>query len=171
MKALPSTFLTLLSLTVACSAAIWSSSDYHCEINLPDGLPHTSEHWITAGSTEEGTLVGSKRVDGTGYIFLGYVDLSKRPNFHLNEKTIPELEKRFITDTTHHSVERIVVNGLPGFRVTGSRVYFGNHFALVIDMYEANNLIYQVVGMKQQSDSPLKDPNIRFCLNSFRLRK
>jgi hypothetical protein len=163
----------LFSLSIFSSAAYWGSGDYHCEINLPDGIPQTDYFWMTAGSVEDGTLVGSKRRDGLGYIFLGYVDLKGRPNYHLNEKTIPELEKRFIPQSEgfHHSVQRIVTNGIPGYRVFGSRVYFTQHFTLVMDMYEANNLIYQVVGMKAGTDDPMKDADVRSSLNSFRLKR
>jgi hypothetical protein len=173
MKILFLVLFALFSLSTFSSAAYWGSGDYHCEINLPDGIPQTDYFWMTAGSVEDGTLVGSKRRDGLGYIFLGYVDLKGRPNYHLNEKTIPELEKRFIPQSEgfHHSVQRIVTNGIPGYRVFGSRVYFTQHFTLVMDMYEANNLIYQVVGMKAGTDDPMKDADVRSSLNSFRLKR
>ena len=78
------------------SALTWKSSDYNCQVQLPDGEPLTGgKAWSPVGSTEEGTLVGAMRVDGSAYVFLGYVNIAKRPKFHLNDKTIDELEKRF----------------------------------------------------------------------------
>jgi hypothetical protein len=163
---------TLFSLSALSPAAYWSSGDYHCEINLPDGAPRTDRFWVAVGSTEEGTIVGSRRIDGRGYIFLGYVDLRKNPKLHLNEKTIPDLEKRFIpaAEGFHHTVQRIVMNQIPGYRITGTRLLYGNHFTMVMDMYEANKLIYQVVGMLQGTDDPMRDGDIRSCMNSFKLK-
>jgi hypothetical protein len=173
MNILPSALLALVCLTVSSPAAFWSSGDFRCEINLPDSLPGHEDGWGTAGSTEEGTMVGSRKNDRTAFLFLGYVDLAKRPNFHLNDKTVTELEKRYIPDASgfHHSTERIMIHGYPGYKTTGSNVYQGEHFSVVIYMCEANNLIYQVVGMKAGTESPLKDADIRNCLDSFRVRK
>jgi hypothetical protein len=172
MKTLCFVFTALFSLNTLSPAAYWSSGDYHCEINLPDGAPRTDKYWVAAGSTEEGTLVGSRRADLQGYIFFGYIDLRKEPKLHLNEKTIPELEKRFIpvSEGFHHTLQRIVTNRVPGYRITGSRILYGQHFTMVMDMYEANNLIYQVVGMKQGTVDPMKDGDIRSCMESFRLK-
>jgi hypothetical protein len=36
-------------------------------------------------------------------------------------------------------------------------------------MFEANNRIYQIAGMKQGEAHPLKDPDIKGSLTSFRL--
>ena len=96
MNPLNAAFLALVLFVASASAAYWESEDFGCSINLPDGQASYSEkNWTTIGSTEEGTLVGASRVDRSAFIFLGYVDLSKRKNFHLNEKSIEELEQRF----------------------------------------------------------------------------
>src|ERR1700731_3903108 len=164
--------LTLVLFAASASAAYWESEDFDCSINLPDGRPYTSPtNWTTIGSTEEGTLVGASRIDRTAFIFLGYVDLSKRKNFHLNEKSIEELEKRFFGSGQgfRKGLERISLHGMPGYRLTGDSVYHGAHYGLVVDMFEANNRIYQIAGMKQGEAHPLKDPDIKGSLTSFRL--
>ena len=45
------------------------------------------------------------------------------------------------------------LHGMPGYRLTGDSVYHGSHYGLVVDMFEANNRIYQIAGMKQD-DAP-----------------
>jgi hypothetical protein len=35
------------------------------------------------------------RTDGSAYVFLGYVNIAKRPKFHLNDKTIQNLRSDF----------------------------------------------------------------------------
>jgi hypothetical protein len=57
---------------------------------------------------------------------------------------------------------------MPGYRLTGDAVYLGAHYGLVVDMFEANNRIYQIAGMKQ-GDTPLKDPDIKGSMTSFQL--
>ena len=160
------------------SAGIWKSSDYNCEVYLPDGEAigeaiTGSKGWSTIGSTEEGTLVGARRIDGSAYVFLGYVNIAKRPKFHLNDKTIEELEKRFFGPGLgfRRSIERVSLRGMPGYRLTGDSVYHGSHFGLVVDMYEAKDLIYQVAGMKEYDQHPLNDPDIKGYMESFRLLK
>jgi hypothetical protein len=58
---------------------------------------------------------------------------------------------------------------MPGYRLTGDSVFHGARFGLVVDMYEANGLIYQIAGMKEYDLQPLKDPDINGYMNSFRL--
>ena len=158
------------------SAGIWKSSDYNCGVYLPDGEAigeaiTGSKGWSTLGSTEEGTLVGARRTDGSAFVFLGYVDIAKRPKFHLNDKTIGELEKRFFGPGLgfRHSIERVSLRGMSGYRLTGDAIYHGSRFGLVVDMYEANGLIYQVAGMKEYDPHPLSDHDIKGYMESFRL--
>jgi hypothetical protein len=172
MKPLNAAFLTLVLFAVSASGAYWKSEDFDCSINLPDGQSSNSQtNWTTIGSTEEGTLVGASRIDRSAFIFLGYVDLSKRKNFHLNEKSIEELEKRFFGSGQgfRRSLERISLRGMPGYRLTGDAVYLGGHYGLVVDMFEANNRIYQIAGMKEGDAHPLKDPDIKGSMTSFQL--
>jgi hypothetical protein len=152
------------------SAGFWKSSDFNCQVNLPEGEPITGgTRWTAVGSTQEGTLVGAMRVDGTAYVFLGYVDIAKRPKFHLNEKTIEELEKRFFGPGLgfRRTIERVSLRGMWGYRLTGDSVYHGGHFGLVVDMYEAGGLIYELAGMKEYDQHPLRDPDIKGYLESF----
>jgi hypothetical protein len=172
MKPLYTTIVLLVLAAASASAAYWQSEDFNCSINLPDGQSSNAQtDWTTIGSTEDGTLVGAARLDLSAFIFLGYVDISKRKNFHLNEKTIPELEKRYFGPGQgfRRGIQRISLNGIPGYRLTGDAVYHGGHYGLVVDMIEANGLIYQIAGMKQNDLQPLKDKDIKTAMSSFRL--
>jgi hypothetical protein len=172
MNPLNTSFLALFLCAASASAAYWESEDFGCSINLPDGRSNNSPtNWTTLGSTEEGTLVGARRIDRSAFVFLGYVDLSKRRNFHLNEKSIEELEKRFFGEGQgfRRGLERISLHGMPGYRLTGDSVYHGAHYGLVVDMFEANSRIYELAGMKEDDPHPLKDTDIKECMTSFKL--
>jgi hypothetical protein len=172
MNPLKTALLALTLFAATASAALWKSDDFNCQINLPDS-PSANEptNWTTLGSTDDGTLVGARRIDKSAYVFLGYVDVSKRKNFHLNEKSIEELQKRFFGEGQGfwRGLERISLHGLPGYRLTGDEVYNGWHYSLVVDMYEANSMIYEIAGMKEGENRPLKDPDIKSCMTSFKL--
>lgn len=164
--------LTLLISVGIASAVTWQSSDFNCQVSLPQSEPLTADKgWSPIGSTEEGTLVGARRIDGSAFVFLGYVDIRKRPKFHLNDKTIEELEKRFFGPGLgfRRSIERVSLGRMSGYRLTGDSVFHGSHYGLVVDMYEANGLIYQVAGMKEDDLHPLNDPDINGYMRSFRL--
>jgi hypothetical protein len=172
MNPLKAVFLALIVFATSASAAYWESQDFGCSIDLPDGQSSNSPtNWTTVGSTEDGTLVGAERIDRSAFVFLGYVDLSKRKNFHLNEKSIEELEARFFGSGQgfRRGLERISLHGLPGYRLTGDSVYHGSHYGLVVDMIEANNRIYEIAGMKENDAHPLKDPEIKGAMSSFKL--
>jgi hypothetical protein len=172
MKFFSAALSALVLSVTSVSAAYWQSEDFGCSISLPDSTSANNQStWATVGSTEDGTLVGAQRNDLSAFVFLGYVDLSKKPKFHLNEKTIEELEKRFFGPGQgfRRGLERISLHGLPGYRLTGDSVYHGGHYGLVVDMYEANARIYEVAGMKENDPHPLKDPDIKAALSSFRL--
>jgi hypothetical protein len=164
--------LALFLFVGTVSALTWKSSDYNCQVDLPEGEPITGGgRWTPVGSTEEGTLVGATRVDGSAFVFLGYVNIAKRPKFHLNEKTIEELEKRFFGPGLgfRRSMERVSLRGMWGYRLTGDSIYHGSRFGLVVDMYEAGGLIYQIAGMKEYDLHPLKDFEIKGYMGSFKL--
>ena len=172
MKFLSAAFAALVLSVTSVFAAYWQSEDFACSISLPDsGSAPSQSNWSTVGSTEDGTLVGAQRIDMTAFVFLGYVDIAKRPRFHLNEKTIEELQQRFFSTGQgfRHDLKRISLHGLPGYRLTGDSVYHGGHYGLVVDMYEANGRIYEVAGMKQNDLQPLKDPDIKAAMSSFKL--
>ncbi len=172
MNPLKISFLALFLIVASASAAYWESQDFDCSINLPDSnSANSATNWTTLGSTDDGTLVGAKRIDQSAFVFLGYVDLTKRKGFHLNEKSIEELEKRFFGSGQgfRRGLERISLHGMPGYRLTGDSVYHGAHYGLVVDMFEANSRIYQVAGMKQDDLHPLKDADIKGAMTSFKL--
>jgi len=172
MNPLNTALLALALCAATASAALWKSDDFGCQINLPDGQSaNDPTNWTTLGSTDDGTLVGAGRIDKSAYVFLGYVDVSKRRNFQLNEKSIQELQKRFFGEGQGfwRGLERISLHGLPGYRLTGDEVYNGGHYGLVVDMYEANSRIYEIAGMKEGDNHPLKDPDIKGCMTSFKL--
>jgi hypothetical protein len=161
----------LFFLSSSLFGAVWKSSDYKCQVYLPDGQPQV-DHWITLGSVEPGTLVGSRKEDGSIYLFCGCVDLAKEPKVrHLDAKSIETLQKRFFGPGQGfwHGLQRITLNGMNGFRLTGDQVYSGAHYGLVVDMYEANGRIYQLAGMKQNDQQPWKDYDIKVFLASFKV--
>src|SRR6476660_1441921 len=162
MNPLKTALLTLALGAATASAALWKSDDFDCQINLPDSdSANSPTHWTTVGSTEDGTLVGAGKIDNSAFVFLGYVDLSKRRDFHLNAKAIDELQKRFFGTGQGfiRGVERITLRGLPGYRLTGDGVYKGRHYGLAVEMYEANGRIYEIAGMKEGDSHPLRDPD------------
>src|SRR6202047_1723594 len=172
MNSLHAAVLALVVFAASASAAYWQSEDFDCSINLPDsGSAISPTNWTTIGSTEEGTLVGARRLDQSAFVFLGYVDLSKRKNFHLNEKSVEELEKRFFGSGQgfRRGLERISLHGMPGYRLTGDSVYHGGHYGLVVALFEANSRIYEIAGMKENDAHPLKDPDIKGSMTSFKL--
>jgi hypothetical protein len=172
MKPFHAAILALVLCAASASAAYWQSEDFDCSIDLPDGQSATKQtNWTTFGSTEEGTLVGAGRQDRSAYVFVGYVDLAKRKNFHLNPKTIEELETRYFGSGQgfRRDLKPISIGGMPGYRLTGDSVYQGAHYGLVVDMFEANHRIYQIAGMKENEPHPLKDPDIRSAMASFKL--
>jgi hypothetical protein len=172
MNPLNAAFLALVLFAASASAAYWKSEDFDCSIELPDSSSANSQtNWTTLGSTEDGTLVGARRVDRSAFVFLGYVDLSKRKNFHLNPKSIEELESRFFSSGQgfRRDLKPISLHGMPGYRLTGDSVYHGAHYGLVVDMFEANSRIYEIAGMKQGDAQPLKDPDIKGSMSSFKL--
>jgi hypothetical protein len=172
MKSIITTSISLFLFATTAFPALWTSREYRCEVNLPDGAPHIMR-WEPSGSVEEGTLVGAIRQDRRAYVFLGYVDLSKEVKLHLNEKSIEQLEKRYFGEGKgfRHSIERISLHGIPGFRLTGRQNYQGDNFGLVVDMYEINGFIYQLAAMKEDELHPLQDPDIKAYMDSFRALK
>jgi hypothetical protein len=172
MNPLNTALLALALCAATASAALWKSDDFDCEIILPDSdSTNRPTNWTTLGSTDEGTLAGARRIDRSAYVFLGYVDVSKRRNFRLDEKSIQEMAKRFFGEGQGfwRGLERVSLHGLSGYRLTGDEVYDGGHYGLVVEMYEANSRIYEIAGMKEGDNHPLKDPDIKGCMASFRL--
>ncbi len=156
-------------------AILWNSSAYHCEVNLPDGTPQVNP-WVTmmpADATAETTgITGARRVDKSAIVYLGIVHLNDRPHFQLNEKTVGQLTGPFFGKALgfQHDVKPITNHGLAGYRITGTHRYFNNNYNLVVDMFQANGLVYQVAALSE-IDDPLKDADLRSFLQSFRLTR
>ncbi len=156
-------------------AILWNSSAYHCAVSLPDGTPQVGP-WVTmmpADATAEATgITGARRVDKSAIVFLGIVHLNDKPHFQLNEKTIGELTGPFFGKALgfQHDVKPITNHGLAGYRITGTHRYFNNNYNIVVDMFQANGLVYQLAALSE-TDDPLKDGDLRSFLQSFRLTR
>lgn len=168
--------LSLLASASVCRAIEWKSSFYKCAVNLPDASAQFNPWAVmsSARSQDETGLVGvtgAHRIDLTAYVFLGVMRLDQQPNFQLNDKTVPELEKRYFGSGMGflHSLQPLRrKDGIPGYRMTGTHKFNGRTYNIVVDLLEANNMIYEVAGMIEYEPQPLKDPDIRYFMESFR---
>jgi hypothetical protein len=162
-------FLFLL-LSGAMSAADWKSSDFKVKVSLPDGEPRINP-WKILGGDYETTLIGSRKPDLSAFVFLGIYPLKDKPKFQLTEKTVEEIDQRFFGEGVgfRRSIQPVTVNGVRGYRVRGSHYYNSSQYAIVVDMYQANGRIYQVAGAKTFVADPLRDQDIKWFMNSFRL--
>jgi len=130
----------------------------------------------SAGEEDETGMVGvtgAHRIDQSAYVFLGVIRLDKNPKFQLNDKTLPELEKRYFGSGLgfRHSLEPLRrKDGLPGYRLTGTHQYRGAKYNLVLDIVQGNNMIYEIAGLSL-GPQPLKEPDIRSFMESFRLTR
>ena len=149
-------------------AAIWRSSEYYCQVNLPDGsyvLP-----WYTMVPGDEGgVLTGARRQDFGAIVYLGVVDMKDKPHFVLDEKSIEELDQSFFGRGLGflNKTEQITEHGLNGYRLFGRHRFNGRNYAMVVDMFFYHGLVYQVAGLSQSYDNVLQDADIRAFMNSF----
>jgi hypothetical protein len=171
--------LSLFAAATVCRAIEWRSSFYKCVVNLPDTSPQINP-WATmssARSEDESGLVGvtgAHRIDFSAYVFLGVIRLEQQPNFQLNDKTVPELEKRYFGTGKGflHSLQPLRrKDGISGYRMTGTHQYNGRSYNIVVDLLQANNMIYEVAGLTQYEQQPLKDPDIKYFMESFRVTR
>jgi hypothetical protein len=171
--------LSLFVTGSVCRAVEWKSSFYKCTVNLPDASAEFNP-WAVMGSTrgeDESGLVGvtgAHRIDLSAYVFLGVIPLDQQPKFLLNDKTVPELQKRYFGPRMGflHSLEPLRrKDGVPGYRMTGTHQYNGRTYNIVVDLLQANNMIYELAGMTQYEQKPLKDPDIRYFMESFRVTR
>ena len=58
---------------------------------------------------------------------------------------------------------------MTGFRLTGTHRYNSTNFSIVVDMFESNGKVYELAGLSKEQMNPLKDPDIRSFMDSFRL--
>jgi hypothetical protein len=162
--------LLLASLPDA-NALLWKSSDFNCSVDLPEGRPQI-DPWLVMSPADPTGLTGAHRKDLSAYVYLGMVT-EDDPHFTLNEKSIDELQKRFFGTGLgfRHTIESISRHGMTGFRLTGTHRYNSNNYSIVIDMFEADGKVYEVAGLSKDETNPLKDPDIKSFMDSFRIGK
>jgi hypothetical protein len=150
------------------NALLWKSSDFNCLVNLPDGTTRDNP-WLPMTPADQTGLTGAHRKDFSAYVYLGMVTEDK-PHFTLDEKSIDDLQKRFFGPGLgfRHSIEAINHHGVTGFRLIGTHRYNSTNYSIVVDMYESNGKVYEVAGLSKEETNPLKDPDIRSFMDSFR---
>lgn len=155
-------------LASSSSAAIWRSSEYYCQVNLPDGS-YVQQWYAMVPANESGVLTGARRQDYAALVYLGVVDMKDKPHFVLDEKSIDELDKSFFgrglgfLDKT----QQITEHGLNGYRLFGRHRFNGRNYAMVVDMFFYHGLVYQVAGLSQFYDNALQDTDVKGFMNSF----
>jgi len=162
--------LLLASLPEA-NAWLWKSSDFNCSVYLPDGTPQV-EPWLVMTPADPTGLTGAHRKDFSAYVYLGMVT-EDDPHFKLNEKSIDELQRRFFGPGIgfRHTIEPISRNGLAGFRLTGRNRYNATNYSIAVDMFEVDGKVYELAGLSKDETNPLKDPDIKSFMDSFRIGK
>jgi hypothetical protein len=166
------TFVCLLvgisELAPHAGAAIWKSSEYYCQVTLPDG-DYVHQWYAMLPADESGVLAGARRQDFTGLVYLGVVDQKDKPHFVLDEKSLDELDKSFFgrglgfLDKT----QKITEHGVDGYRLFGRHRFNGRNYAIVVDMFFYHGLVYQVAGLTSAYENPLQDPDVRAFMSSF----
>src|ERR1700747_466153 len=149
-------------------AAIWRSSEYYCQVNLPDGS-YVQQWYALLPANEGGVLAGARRQDFAAIVYLGIVDMKDKPHFVLDEKSIDDLDKScfgrglgFLDKT-----QQITEHGLSGYRLFGRHRFNGRNYAMGVDMFFYHGLVYQVAGLSQSYDNALQDVDVRAFMNSF----
>jgi hypothetical protein len=160
--------LLLVSIPEA-NALLWKSSDFNCSVDLPEGTPQI-QPWAVMSPADPTGLTGAHRKDFSAYVYLGMVT-EDDPHFKLDEKSIDELQRRFFGPGLgfRHTLEAINHHGLAGFRLTGTHRFNATNYSIVVDMFESNGRVYEVAGLSQLETNPLKDPDIKTFMDSFRL--
>jgi hypothetical protein len=149
-------------------AAIWRSSEYYCQVNLPDGS-YVQQWYTMVPANEGGVLTGARRQDFAAIVYLGVVDVKDKPHFVLDEKSIDELDKSFFGRGLGflNTTQPITEHGLSGYRLFGRHRFNGRNYAMVVDMFFYHGLVYQVAGLSQSYDNALQDIDVRGFMNSF----
>jgi hypothetical protein len=170
-------FLLLIQLLLAQpgKAIVWKSSYFHCQIDLPEGEPQLmNNRWLPLvpvdPTASETGVAGARKVDRSAVVYLGVVHLTDRPRFVLGPKSIGEVSKQFFGPSIgfQHDVKPVAYRGMNGFRVTGTHRFLGYNYNLVVDMFQANDMVYQVAGLAEDGD-PMKDSDVRSFFQSFRI--
>jgi hypothetical protein len=150
------------------NAILWKSEEYNCSVVLPDGPPQINP-WLVMTPADPTGLAGARKKDSSAYVFLGMVP-EDNPRFRLDEKSIDELQKRFFGAGLgfRHTITTINQGGMTGLRLTGTHRYNSTNYSIVLDMYQSNSKVYEVAGLSKDEVDPLKDPDIRAFMDSFR---
>jgi len=116
-------------------------------------------------------LTGARRNDFSEFVYLGLVHLDDKPHFQLTQKTVEQLKGPFFGGHNGflHDIRPVTRGKLSGFRLTGTSIYNGTNYEAVVEMYQANGLIYQIAGLSSKSIDPLKEAEIRAFMDSFRI--
>jgi hypothetical protein len=151
-------------------AAVWISTDYYCQVTLPDGS-YVQPWYTMVPANENGVLTGARRQDFGSIVYLGVVDEKSKPHFVLNEKSLEELDKSFFGRGLGflNSTQKISLGGLEGYRLIGRHRFNGRNYAVVIDMFFDHGLVYQVAGLSNSYDNALRDDDVRGFMQSFRI--
>jgi hypothetical protein len=163
-------FLAALSGGPSANAAVWQSSDYYCQVTLPDGS--YVQQWFTMSpANENGALTGARRQDFGAIVYLGVVDVKDKPHFKLDDKSLKELEQGYFGPGLGflHETKPISLGGIKGYRLTGRHRFNGRNYGIVVDMYFDHGLVYQVAGLSELYDNPLQDSDVRAYMQSFRI--
>ena len=157
-------------LTPEVRAAFWKSSEYYCQVNLPDGT-YVQPWYTMTPANESGVLTGARRRDDETIVYLGVVDEKSNPHFILNEKSIEELDKSFFGRGLGFldSTQKITLRGLSGYRLIGRHRFNGRNYAMVVDMFFDHGLVYQVAGLSSYYNNALQDDDVRGFMASFRI--
>ena len=161
-------FAAFCCLASSGSAAIWRSSEYYCQVNLPDGS-YVQQWYAMTPANESGVLAGARRQDFSALVYLGVVDVKDKPHFVLNEKSIEELDKSFFGRGLGflNTTQQITEHGLNGYRLFGRHRFNGRNYAMVVDMFLYHGLVYEVAGLSEAYDNALQDQDVRGFMNSF----
>src|ERR1700752_511093 len=143
-------------------AAIWRSSEYYCQVNLPDAS-YVQQWYTMVPANEGGVLTGARRQDFAAIVYLGGVDVKDKPRFALDEKSLEELEKSFFGGGLGflNKTDPITEHGLSRYRLFGRHRFNGRNYAMVVDMFFYHGLVYQVAGLSQSHDDALQDTDVR----------
>src|ERR1700721_4856546 len=75
-------------------AAVFVSSEYYCQVTLPDGS-YVQPWYTMVPANERGVLTGARRQDYVAMVYLGVVDMKDKPNFALAEKSWEQPQRSF----------------------------------------------------------------------------
>jgi len=173
--------MRFLSLSISCfllamfgsgpaKAAFWRSSDYYCQVMLPDGS-YILPWFAMTPSNEGGALAGARRQDFGALVYLGVVNVQDQPHFKLDQKSLANLEQSYFGPGLGflHDTQPINLGGINGYRLTGRHRFKGRNYAIVVDMFLAHGFVYQVAGLTLAYDDALRDPDVRAYMQSFRI--